>query len=105
MKMPSTPAVILTVGVLAAFAVAAHDVSVPTRQQFVTRGAVCVIEEYREHVSPHLRGRIQCRFVPTCSAYGLEAVQKYGGVRGGWRTVKRIARCNPRTPMGTVDLP
>lgn len=105
MKKPSTPAVILTAGVLAAGALAAHDLNVPVRSQFVTRSAVCLIEEYRQHIAPHLRGRIQCRFTPTCSAYGLSAVKKYGGVRGGWRAVKRIARCNPTTPMGTVDLP
>jgi putative membrane protein insertion efficiency factor len=105
MKRVSVPGTMLLATVLSAGALAAHDSWVPVRRQFVTRGAVYAIERYRHHVSPHLRGRVQCRFHPTCSAYGLESVKKYGGVRGGWRAVGRIARCNPATPMGTFDPP
>lgn len=47
----------------------------------------------------HLIGG-QCRFTPTCSAYFIEAVRKYGAVRGSWRGAKRIARCNPFHPGG-----
>lgn len=36
-----------------------------------------------------------CRFIPTCSAYALEAVEKYGVFRGGWLALRRILRCNP----------
>lgn len=36
-----------------------------------------------------------CRFVPTCSAYAYEAIQKYGALKGGWLTVRRLLRCNP----------
>lgn len=105
MRKLSTPAAIMAAGVLAGGLVAAHDLSVPTARQLTTRGAVFAIERYRARVSPHLGGRIVCRFRPTCSAYGLGAVKKYGGVKGGWRAVKRIARCNPTTPLGTLDLP
>ena len=41
-----------------------------------------------------------CRFEPTCSAYFIEAVWKYGAVRGTWRGVKRVARCHPFHPGG-----
>lgn len=99
------PAAILLIAAALAGALILHDALVLTRRQIVTRTTVYAIEQYRAHVSPHLRGRIVCRFVPTCSAYGLEAVKKYGGVRGGWKTATRIARCNPMTPMGSVDLP
>lgn len=105
MKKASLPAVILMVMVLGAGALVAHETRVPVRRQLVTRSAIFAIERYREHVSPRLRGRVVCRFHPSCSAYGLEAVKKYGGVRGGWRAVKRIARCNPATPPGTHDPP
>jgi putative membrane protein insertion efficiency factor len=37
----------------------------------------------------------QCRFHPSCSQYAIDAVQKYGPWRGGWRAVKRIVRCRP----------
>ena len=36
-----------------------------------------------------------CRFDPTCSQYAIDAINKYGPWRGGWRTLKRIARCHP----------
>jgi putative membrane protein insertion efficiency factor len=48
---------------------------------------------------------IRCRFTPTCSRYGEIVIARGGVVRGGWKAVKRIARCGPWTPMGTVDAP
>ena len=36
-----------------------------------------------------------CRFIPTCSQYALEAVEKYGAVKGGWLALRRVLRCNP----------
>ena len=57
---------------------------------------------YQWTLSP-LVGR-QCRFEPTCSNYFIEAVRKYGAIRGAWRGVKRIGRCHPWNPGG-IDLP
>ena len=53
---------------------------------------------YQWTLSPFI-GR-HCRFHPTCSAYFIEAVQKYGAIRGAWRGVKRICRCHPFNPGG-----
>ena len=51
------------------------------------------IRFYRERISPTRPPC--CRFIPTCSAYAMEAIEKYGAVKGGWLSVKRILRCNP----------
>jgi putative membrane protein insertion efficiency factor len=53
---------------------------------------------YQWTLSP-LIGR-HCRFEPTCSAYFIQAVRKYGAVRGAWRGLKRIGRCHPFNPGG-----
>jgi hypothetical protein len=52
-----------------------------------------LIRFYRKRISP---GRPPCcRFVPTCSQYALEAVEKYGALKGGWLALRRLLRCNP----------
>jgi uncharacterized protein len=48
---------------------------------------------YRASLGRMLGG--QCRFQPTCSQYAIDAINKYGAMRGGWRAVKRIVRCHP----------
>jgi hypothetical protein len=52
-----------------------------------------VVRGYQLLISPWL-GNV-CRFQPTCSNYMIEAVRKYGFLRGGWKGVCRIARCHP----------
>ena len=46
-----------------------------------------------------------CRFEPSCSVYGYEAVNKYGFFKGGWLAVKRVARCHPFNPGGYDPVP
>jgi len=46
-----------------------------------------------------------CRFYPTCSHYGYEAVYKYGALKGGWLALKRVLRCNPFNPGGIDPVP
>ena len=46
-----------------------------------------------------------CRFYPTCSHYGYQAIYKYGAIKGGWMAVKRIARCNPFNQGGIDPVP
>ncbi|HVT04741.1 MAG TPA: membrane protein insertion efficiency factor YidD [Thermoanaerobaculia bacterium] len=97
--------IVIILAFFAVFIIVAHDGVVAPSEQFLTRPALSVIQGYRAHVSPHLRGVIRCRFKPSCSQYGLESVQKYGALRGGARALWRVVRCNPLTPQGTVDLP
>ena len=59
---------------------------------------IALIRCYQWLISP-LLGR-HCRFEPTCSAYVVEAVRKYGAIRGAWRGVRRICRCHPWNPGG-----
>ena len=57
------------------------------------RLALGLIRGYQRFVSPLLPP--SCRYVPTCSEYGYEAIAKYGILKGGWLAVWRILRCNP----------
>ena len=52
-----------------------------------------LIRLYQRHISPGLPRR--CRFSPTCSQYALEAIEKYGAVKGSWLALKRLLRCHP----------
>ena len=62
-----------------------------------------IIKLYQYTLSPFL-GR-QCRFVPTCSQYGIEAIQKHGALKGSWLALKRILRCNPWGGSGYDPVP
>ncbi|MEH7097650.1 membrane protein insertion efficiency factor YidD [Neobacillus vireti] len=46
-----------------------------------------------------------CRFYPTCSQYGLDAIQRFGAIKGGWLTIKRISKCHPFHPGGVDPVP
>lgn len=56
---------------------------------------ICV---YRGTLGLFLSGH--CRYSPTCSQYAIDAIGKYGALRGGWRGFKRICRCHPFKPGG-----
>ncbi|MCX7836217.1 MAG: membrane protein insertion efficiency factor YidD [bacterium] len=62
-----------------------------------------LIHLYRLTLSPILGN--QCRFQPTCSHYGEEAIRKYGAIKGTWLTLKRILRCGPWHPGGYDPVP
>ena len=63
-----------------------------------------IIRVYRKFISP-LKSRPSCRFYPTCSAYALEAVSKYGAVKGSFLAVRRILKCHPFHPGGIDYVP
>jgi putative membrane protein insertion efficiency factor len=54
---------------------------------------IVFIKIYQVTISPLLPNA--CRYTPTCSDYGIQALQKYGPIKGLWLTIKRIASCNP----------
>nr|WP_084117527.1 membrane protein insertion efficiency factor YidD [Clostridium acidisoli] len=57
-----------------------------------------LIKFYRNYISPLKRP--SCRFYPTCSMYAIEAIEKYGALKGLFMSVKRILRCNPFSKGG-----
>ena len=59
-----------------------------------------IIHLYRFILSPVVRLFVQCRYHPSCSQYGLDAVRKYGAWKGGFMAAKRVLRCNPWFPGG-----
>ena len=61
------------------------------------------IRFYRRYISP--RRAPCCRFIPTCSRYAMEAVEKYGAVRGGYLAVKRLSHCHPFYRGGKIYDP
>ncbi len=63
-----------------------------------------VIRAYQKIISPALPPNT-CRFYPSCSHYGYQAIYKYGAIVGGWMALKRIIRCNPFNPGGYDPVP
>jgi len=62
--------------------------------------ALFLIKLYQLIVSPLFGGRVVCRFIPTCSEYAKQAIEKHGALRGGWMAIKRISRCRPGGGFG-----
>jgi len=69
----------------------------------VSRFFILLIRLYQYLLSPMLG--VSCRYTPTCSQYGMEAIRKHGPFKGGWLTLKRIARCNPWGGHGHDPVP
>ena len=64
---------------------------------------LALIRFYQKFISPVFPP--SCRFYPTCSHYGYEAIAKYGVIKGGWLAIKRIGRCHPFNPGGYDPVP
>ncbi len=84
-------ALVIAVGVLA------------LRGQAVAIGGIHIYQHTLAPAAAHLG--IRCRFTPTCSRYGEAVIARDGLVRGGWKAMKRLARCGPWTRAGTIDAP
>jgi uncharacterized protein len=82
------------------------DASRPPGEQWTVRASVLAIHAYQQIGSPLVtKAGFRCRFTPSCSHFGVQALEKYGIARGSWLTARRIVRCRPGMPMGTVDYP
>ncbi len=64
---------------------------------------IFLVKGYQRVISPLLQPR--CIYLPTCSQYFIEAVEKYGAIKGGLMGIKRIARCNPFHEGGYDPVP
>ena len=60
-----------------------------------------MIKFYRKGISP-LKSPC-CRYIPTCSQYAMEAIEKYGAMKGGWLALRRILRCHPFSKHDPYD--
>ena len=86
---------------------AAGDAARPPADQALARAAIASIDVYRSSVSPVIArtGLARCLYTPTCSAYGREAIRRYGFPRGAVLAVRRVLRCNPWSRGGEDPVP
>ena len=65
---------------------------------------IAIVRFYQRNISPY-KGGATCRFVPTCSEYALEALEKYGALKGSLLAILRILRCHPFSAGGYDPVP
>ncbi|WFR57510.1 membrane protein insertion efficiency factor YidD [Anaerocolumna sp. AGMB13025] len=65
---------------------------------------IFLVKLYRKFISP-LKGRSSCIYTPTCSLYALQALEKYGAVKGTYLAVRRVLRCHPFATGGYDPVP
>ena len=74
--------------------------------QISARLAVGGIHVYQATLSKAFgQAGVVCRFTPTCSHYGEAVIKRFGIARGSWLAAKRVLRCGPWTPAGSLDPP
>lgn len=70
----------------------------------IKNGLIKMIRFYQKYLSP-LKVRWKCIYTPTCSSYAIEALQKYGAIKGSYLAIKRILRCHPFAKGGYDPVP
>ena len=73
------------------------------RAQSVKKPVILLLRGYKLVISPLLGQR--CRFYPSCSEYTMQAIDRFGVIRGGWLGARRIGRCHPLHPGGMDPVP
>ena len=69
----------------------------------IDRLLIALLRFYKRWISPLLGPR--CRFHPTCSEYAMQAIARFGALKGGWLAVRRVLRCHPLHPGGNDPVP
>jgi putative membrane protein insertion efficiency factor len=72
-------------------------------KKIIGKFLIMLIRFYQAAISPYFLP--SCRYSPTCSAYGAEAIQKHGPLRGGWLTIRRVLSCHPWGGSGYDPVP
>jgi putative membrane protein insertion efficiency factor len=84
----------------------ALDLARPAERQLSARGLLAGIHLYQRTLSPWMPALgVRCRFTPTCSRYAEAVIRRDGALAGGFLAARRLLRCGPWTPAGTVDPP
>ena len=74
-----------------------------TVKEILSLPLILLVRFYQKFISPY--NHSCCRFTPTCSQYALEALRKYGPLKGSWLAFKRIIRCHPWGGSGYDPVP
>ncbi|WP_297181717.1 membrane protein insertion efficiency factor YidD [Thermomonas sp.] len=69
----------------------------------IDRLLITLLRGYKRWISP-LLGQ-NCRFAPTCSVYAMEAIARFGAIKGSWLALRRVGRCHPLHPGGHDPVP
>ena len=75
------------------------------KNDFLTNMGIRLVRLYQICISPFIGGRAACRFIPTCSEYTKQAIEKYGIFRGTLMGIRRISRCRPGGGCGYDPVP
>lgn len=70
----------------------------------IKRLLIILLKIYRKYISP-LKGRPSCIYTPTCSLYAIQALEKYGVIKGTYLSIRRILRCHPFAKGGYDPVP